>query len=140
MGYFQLPITLTQLTGVTTPNTSTRQYLSVLNGTLGYAGVSTESVTNNFTSGLNIDAFVLFTTSDAENSSTSTSRSGQSFSYRGILRLSNDGSTETLSIYVIKTNLSTDAESTYSETGVVQGDFDSIESDPNSVTYTTVGE
>ena len=120
----------------TTPQDATRQVLSIMNGVQSWqAYVTTGTINNTITQSRGIDSFTIYTESNGTILTTDVSNA--KYRYKGVLTLSDDSDGEALIIRVVRRDLEDRTVAEHNDNiNVVQLDFDNIEADPDSVTYT----
>ena len=88
-------------------------------------------VTNTFTSSLGIDSFTVFSNEDGTDVTTDMA-SDSRYRYKGILTQTNDGSTTTLSIRVVRRDLNNRIVAEYDDDAGTQDEFNNLRMDPNN--------
>ena len=118
-----------------TSQSSTRQVLSIVNGSQSWQPYITSGTVNNtIIQSRGIDSFTVYTKSDG--TVLTTDRSDAKYRYKGVLTLTNESDTSILIIRVVRRDLVNGTVTQFDDnTNVTQSQFDGIEGDPNSVTY-----
>ena len=121
-----------------TPSSTTRQVLSEIGGALTWETYVTTGTVNNIPN-RGIDTFTVYTgDEDSDGTVLTGDRTDAKYRYKGVLTSSSDSDgNDILIIRVVQRDLDDGTKATFDDnTGVTQLQFDGIEADPDSVTYT----